>query len=85
MKRLIAVVLCAGLLGAAPSQKVTSKLQWRNIGPFIGGRVAVAGVPSEPSTFCTAYQPTGAEYATYDELRPQALAGIVRLKAITAR
>jgi photosystem II stability/assembly factor-like uncharacterized protein len=35
-----------------PTQKLMSKLQWRSIGPFIGGRVvAVAGVPSEPSLF----------------------------------
>jgi photosystem II stability/assembly factor-like uncharacterized protein len=34
------------------TQKLMSKLQWRMIGPFIGGRVvAVAGVPSEPSLF----------------------------------
>ena len=52
MKRLIAVVISVALLGAAPADKFSSKLQWRNIGPFIGGRVvAVAGVPSESSTF----------------------------------
>jgi photosystem II stability/assembly factor-like uncharacterized protein len=34
------------------TQKLMSKLAWRNIGPFIGGRVvAVAGVPSEPNVF----------------------------------
>jgi photosystem II stability/assembly factor-like uncharacterized protein len=37
---------------ASPTQKLMSKLQWRSIGPFIGGRVvAIAGVPSEPSLF----------------------------------
>lgn len=52
MKRLIAVMLTAALLGAAPSSKFTSKLQWRSIGPYIGGRVvAVAGVESRPSVF----------------------------------
>lgn len=35
-----------------PAQKLMSKLQWRSIGPFIGGRVvAIAGVPSDPSLF----------------------------------
>ena len=34
------------------TQKLMSKLQWRSIGPFIGGRVvAIAGVPSQPSVF----------------------------------
>src|SRR6516165_11814082 len=62
MKRLIAIVLSAISLTApsfvraadtaTPTQKAMSKLQWRNIGPFIGGRVvAVAGVPSEPNLF----------------------------------
>ncbi len=52
MKRLIAVTLAAALLGAAPAVKLTGKLQWRSIGPYIGGRVvAVAGVPSEPDVF----------------------------------
>ncbi|HLI97787.1 MAG TPA: hypothetical protein VKT72_17090 [Candidatus Baltobacteraceae bacterium] len=52
MKRLIAVTLAAALLGAAPADKLTSKLQWRSIGPYIGGRVvAVAGVPTEPGVF----------------------------------
>jgi photosystem II stability/assembly factor-like uncharacterized protein len=51
MKRFFAAVLSAALLGAAPAI-FTSKLQWRNIGPFIGGRVvAIAGVPSRPNVF----------------------------------
>ncbi|MDQ2663918.1 MAG: glycosyl hydrolase [Candidatus Eremiobacteraeota bacterium] len=34
------------------TQKLASKLQWRSIGPFIGGRVvAIAGVPSDPNLF----------------------------------
>src|SRR5579864_3568636 len=34
------------------SQRLMSKLQWRSIGPFIGGRVvAVAGVPDQPNLF----------------------------------
>ncbi len=37
---------------SSPTQKLMSKLQWRSIGPFIGGRVvAVAGVPSDASLF----------------------------------
>jgi photosystem II stability/assembly factor-like uncharacterized protein len=32
--------------GASPAQQLMSKLQWRSIGPYIGGRVvAIAGVP----------------------------------------
>jgi photosystem II stability/assembly factor-like uncharacterized protein len=36
----------------SPAQKFMGKLAWRNIGPFIGGRVvAVAGVPANPNIF----------------------------------
>jgi photosystem II stability/assembly factor-like uncharacterized protein len=36
----------------APAQQLMSKLEWRSIGPYIGGRsVAVAGVPSNPNLF----------------------------------
>ncbi|HET7814694.1 MAG TPA: hypothetical protein VFL13_10015, partial [Candidatus Baltobacteraceae bacterium] len=36
----------------SPTQTYVSKLQWRNLGPYIGGRVvAIAGVPSEPNHF----------------------------------
>jgi photosystem II stability/assembly factor-like uncharacterized protein len=36
----------------SPAQSLMSKLHWRSIGPYIGGRVvAVAGVPSEPDLF----------------------------------
>src|SRR5579864_4798829 len=62
MIRNAAVVLCMAALAmpiAAPAagstsadQTLMSKLEWRNIGPFIGGRVvAVAGVPSDPNLF----------------------------------
>jgi photosystem II stability/assembly factor-like uncharacterized protein len=35
-----------------PAEQLISKLQWRSIGPYIGGRsVAVAGVPSQPNLF----------------------------------
>ncbi|MBV8066538.1 MAG: glycosyl hydrolase, partial [Candidatus Eremiobacteraeota bacterium] len=37
---------------SSPAQQLASKLSWRSIGPYIGGRsVAVAGVPSEPNLF----------------------------------
>jgi photosystem II stability/assembly factor-like uncharacterized protein len=62
MKRILVAVL--GILfivgpsavnassATSTTQKLMSKLQWRNIGPFIGGRaVAVAGVPSQPDLF----------------------------------
>src|SRR5579862_5339106 len=61
MKRLLTVAIAASFLAApagtraaaaSPSQQLMSKLQWRSIGPYIGGRVvAVAGVPSNPSLF----------------------------------
>jgi photosystem II stability/assembly factor-like uncharacterized protein len=62
MKRFVAGVITAAFIAAplvAPasaansaSQKLMSKLEWRSIGPYIGGRVvAVAGVPDQPSLF----------------------------------
>ncbi|MBV8637637.1 MAG: glycosyl hydrolase [Candidatus Eremiobacteraeota bacterium] len=62
MKRLVASVIVAAFAVApgaaipAPSnsaaQSLLSKLQWRSIGPYIGGRVvAVAGVPDQPNLF----------------------------------
>jgi photosystem II stability/assembly factor-like uncharacterized protein len=62
MKRIVTAVLAALLAvvplassaagTANPSQDLMSKLHWRSIGPFIGGRVvAVAGVPSNPDLF----------------------------------
>ena len=55
---LTACILAASLAAtsqAAQTDSTTSllsKLQWRNIGPFIGGRaVAVTGVPSRPGVF----------------------------------
>ncbi len=45
--------LCASAASSdAASQQLLSKLHWRSIGPYIGGRVvAVAGVPSRPDLF----------------------------------
>ncbi|MBV8530553.1 MAG: glycosyl hydrolase [Candidatus Eremiobacteraeota bacterium] len=62
MKRFLTAVIVLsffaaplGVRAAAPStpaQQLMSKLQWRSIGPYIGGRaVAVAGVPSNPNLF----------------------------------
>jgi photosystem II stability/assembly factor-like uncharacterized protein len=61
MKR-IAVLACVILLAlqfstsaantATSSQSLYSKLHWRSVGPYIGGRVvAVAGVPQNPNLF----------------------------------
>src|SRR5487761_2009134 len=47
------LALCAAA-NASPSslQMLAGKLTWRNVGPWIGGRVvAVAGVPSDPHLF----------------------------------
>src|ERR1700693_1424114 len=63
MKRLLPAVIAAMLVVAAPptasaaapsspSQQLMSRLQWRSIGPYIGGRsVAVAGVRSNQNLF----------------------------------
>ncbi|HUA09224.1 MAG TPA: hypothetical protein VMA98_08125 [Candidatus Acidoferrales bacterium] len=62
MKRVIIAALAVSFVfgplavhassAAPPTQKLMSKLQWRSIGPYIGGRVvAVAGVPSNPNLF----------------------------------
>jgi photosystem II stability/assembly factor-like uncharacterized protein len=54
----LAAILVVAPFGAraadseTPAQHLMSKLQWRSIGPYIGGRVvAIAGVPSEPDLF----------------------------------
>lgn len=62
MKRFLPVLIVAAFLFAplalraaaptSPAQQLMSKLGWRSIGPYIGGRVvAVAGVPSKPNLF----------------------------------
>jgi photosystem II stability/assembly factor-like uncharacterized protein len=62
MKRLFAAVLAlafaalplfsSAVPAPSPAAQLMSKLHWRSIGPFIGGRVvAVAGVPSDPDLF----------------------------------
>ena len=62
MKRCIAVLVAAIFMAvpfstraagnANSAQTILGKLQWRSIGPYIGGRVvAVAGVPSNPNLF----------------------------------
>ncbi|MGB8151647.1 MAG: hypothetical protein WCE97_10695, partial [Candidatus Cybelea sp.] len=38
--------------GEAAGGPIVAKLEWRSVGPFIGGRVvAVAGVPNEANLF----------------------------------
>ena len=62
MKRILTIFLAASFLvtplqshaagSQTPLQVLTSKLQWRNIGPFIGGRsVAAAGVEGNQDLF----------------------------------
>jgi photosystem II stability/assembly factor-like uncharacterized protein len=61
MKRAVAVLLFSGVATLVPAAAdspagatatLTSKLQWRSVGPFIGGRVvAVTGVPSRANLF----------------------------------
>ncbi|HVA28652.1 MAG TPA: hypothetical protein VNF68_10750 [Candidatus Baltobacteraceae bacterium] len=51
---LFALLIPAIATSAAPSAttEAMGKLEWRSIGPYIGGRVvAVAGVPSQPNLF----------------------------------
>ncbi len=49
---ILAAPLETGAAASSPSEQLTSKLEWRSIGPFIGGRaVAVAGVPSNQNLF----------------------------------
>jgi photosystem II stability/assembly factor-like uncharacterized protein len=55
---IIALLVVAAPFGAraaasaSPVEQLASKLSWRSIGPYIGGRVvAVAGVPSDPGLF----------------------------------
>lgn len=52
---LLAILVFAPLhsfAAQAPAQQLMSKLEWRSIGPYIGGRsVAVAGAPSNPNLF----------------------------------
>ena len=59
-RRLRTLTACAATLlaasltaaSASPPQGPDAKLQWRSVGPYIGGRVvAIAGVPSQPDLF----------------------------------
>jgi photosystem II stability/assembly factor-like uncharacterized protein len=62
MKRILPAAIAASLLTAplgagasntaSPSAQLMSKLKWRSIGPYIGGRVvAIAGVPAQQNLF----------------------------------
>src|SRR5579875_3637262 len=45
-------LMAATSTGQVSSEALMSKLHWRLVGPFVGGRVvAVAGVPSDPNLF----------------------------------
>ncbi|HEU5397933.1 MAG TPA: glycosyl hydrolase, partial [Gammaproteobacteria bacterium] len=47
-----ALLLATSAVAEPPSAAPTSKLEWRNVGPYIGGRVvAVTGVPGTPDLF----------------------------------
>lgn len=47
-----AAALLGGMAMAQTPQALMSKLHWRSVGPFVGGRVvAVAGVPQNPNLF----------------------------------
>jgi len=49
---LLLAALTAASAAAPPSPGPDAKLQWRSVGPYIGGRVvAIAGVPSERNLF----------------------------------
>ncbi|MBV8150005.1 MAG: glycosyl hydrolase, partial [Candidatus Eremiobacteraeota bacterium] len=51
---IVFISLLTGSTRAAgdPPAGLTAKMQWRSVGPFVGGRVvAVAGVPSDPDLF----------------------------------
>ena len=48
----VSIAAPAGARQASAAVQLSSKLQWRSVGPYIGGRVvAVAGVPSKPNLF----------------------------------
>ncbi|MCU1233877.1 MAG: hypothetical protein JWP63_1844 [Candidatus Solibacter sp.] len=50
--RFLAAFLCVAAHSASLSPSLFNQLQWRNIGPFRGGRVAaVSGVTGDPTTF----------------------------------
>ena len=52
MRKLSLSLLVCSLTAAAASPDLFNALQWRNIGPFRGGRVvAVSGVPGDATTF----------------------------------
>lgn len=54
----VALTLSASLTLAAsvPVDGLTGALQWRSVGPYLGGRVtSLAGVPGEPNLFYAAY------------------------------
>ncbi|HXE77619.1 MAG TPA: hypothetical protein VN614_05215 [Rhodanobacter sp.] len=48
----LALASAVSIAATVPSTGLTGALQWRNVGPYVGGRsIAVAGIASEPSHF----------------------------------
>ncbi|MGH8199045.1 MAG: VPS10 domain-containing protein [Steroidobacteraceae bacterium] len=46
------LLLLTAAAAAVPAAQLTSALQWRSVGPYLGGRVtSLAGVPDEPALF----------------------------------
>ena len=46
------LVLLTAAAAAVPTTDLTSALQWRSVGPYLGGRVtSLAGVPDQPNLF----------------------------------
>ncbi len=50
------LAMAAGHAASVPAPDLASALQWRSVGPYLGGRVtSVAGVAKEPARFYAAY------------------------------
>ena len=50
------LAMAAGHAASVPASDLASALQWRSVGPYLGGRVtSVAGVAKEPNRFYAAY------------------------------
>jgi photosystem II stability/assembly factor-like uncharacterized protein len=48
----LALASAVSIAATVPSTGLTGALQWRNVGPYVGGRsIAVAGIASEPNHF----------------------------------
>ena len=48
----LSLVLLTAAAAAVPATELTSALQWRSVGPYLGGRVtSLAGVAGDPKIF----------------------------------